>query len=133
MQQALLFDIARKVRRPLLVAPVDAAQCYDRIAHATAALTLRARQSSVASVLTPIQMMKYYLRTGFGESKTYSGGRGGRGPKTGVMPEKYGYSRDMATDQLGLSESTGSSRPRDSLGDTNYKEEQEASGRLVCG
>ena len=31
LQQVLLFDIARQLRRPLLVASVDTAQCYDRI------------------------------------------------------------------------------------------------------
>ena len=74
LQQVLLFDIARQLRRPLLMASVDVAQCYDRIAHAAAALTLRAykvRQSSVAGMLTPIQSMKYYLRTAFGESMTF--------------------------------------------------------------
>jgi len=85
LQQVLVFDIARQLRRPLLVASVDAAQCYDRIAHAVAALTLRAykvRQSSVASMLQPIQAMEYYLRTGYGESKTYSGGK--EDPKQGT-------------------------------------------------
>ena len=62
------------------MASVDAAQCYDRIAHAAAALTIRAykvRQSLVVGMLAPIQLMEYYLRTGFGESKTLSGGAGG--------------------------------------------------------
>ena len=84
LQQVLVYNIARQLRRPLLVASVDAAQCYDRIAYAVASLTLRAykvRQSSVASMLTPIQSMEYYLRTGFGESTTYSGGK--EDPKQG--------------------------------------------------
>ena len=70
LQQVLVYDIARQLRRPLLVALVDVAQCYNRIAHAVASLTLRAykvRQTSVASMLTPIQSMEYYFRTGFGE------------------------------------------------------------------
>ena len=65
---------------------VDTAQYYTRIAHAVASLTLRAykvRQSSVASILTPIQSMEYYLRTGFGESTTYSGGKDD--PKQGCV------------------------------------------------
>ena len=63
---------------------MDGAQYYDRIAHATAALTLRGykvRQSSIASMLTLIQAMEYNLRMGFGESKAYSGGAGD--PKQG--------------------------------------------------
>ena len=73
LQQVLMYDIARQLRRPLLVASVDATSCYDRIAHAVAALTLRAykvRNSSVMGMLTPIQSMEFFLRTGFGESTT---------------------------------------------------------------
>ena len=76
LQQVLVYDIARQLRRPLLVASVDAFHCYDRIAHVVASLTLQAykvQQSSVASMLTPLQSMEYYLRTCFGESTTYSG------------------------------------------------------------
>ena len=61
LQQVLVYDIARQLRRPLMVASVDAAQCYDRIAHAIAALTLCAFKvppSSVASMLEPIQDME---------------------------------------------------------------------------
>ena len=64
---------------------MDATQCYDRIAHAAAALTLRAykvRQSSVAGMLAPLQSMEYYLRTGFEESTTFSGGT--EDPKQGA-------------------------------------------------
>ena len=78
LQQVLVHDLARQWRRPLLVASVDASQCYDRIAHCVAALTLRAfkvRNSSVLTMLTPIQEMQFYLRTGFGESKTPFGGK----------------------------------------------------------
>merc|ERR1712086_402530 len=41
----------------------------------------KVQQSSVASMLTPIQSIEYYLRTGFGESTTYSGGK--EDPKQG--------------------------------------------------
>ena len=65
---------------PLLVVLVDASHSSDRVAHAhtIAALTLRAykvRQSSVMGMLQPIQCKEYYLRTGFGESTTYSSGK----------------------------------------------------------
>ena len=43
-----------------------------------AALTLRAykvRASSVMGMLNPIHCMEFYLRTGYGESKTYVGGK----------------------------------------------------------
>ena len=57
LQQVLVYDKARQVRRPLLVASADNTQCYNRIAHMVASLTLRAyrvRQTSVVSMLTPI-------------------------------------------------------------------------------
>ena len=73
-----MYDIARQLRRPLMVASVDAAQCYDRIAHAIASLTLRAYKvpsSSVLSMLEPIQEMEYYVRTNYGKLSTHSGGK----------------------------------------------------------
>ena len=79
LQQVLMYDLARQWKRPLLVALVDAAQCYDRVSHAVAALTLRAykvHNSSVLRMLSPIQSMEYYLRTGFGESTFFFGGKG---------------------------------------------------------
>ena len=79
LHQILIYELARQLRRPLLVASVDASQCYNRITHAMASLTLRAykvRQSSVLAMLHPIQNMEYYMRTGFGESKTFFGGKG---------------------------------------------------------
>ena len=41
-QQVLIYDLARQWRHPLIAASVDASQCYDRVAHAMTALTLRA-------------------------------------------------------------------------------------------
>ena len=52
-----------------MVALVDTAQCYDRVAHTMTALTLQAykvRQIFVMGMLQPIQSMEYYLRTGYG-------------------------------------------------------------------
>lgn len=81
LHQVLVYDIARQLRRPLVVASVDASQCYDRIAHAMASLTLRAYklcQSSIMGMLNPIQCMEYYIRTGHGESPSFFGGKGDR-------------------------------------------------------
>ena len=78
MHQVLAYDIARQKRASLIVAYVDAAQCYDRIAHAFAALTLRANkapESSVHCMLQPIRDMKFYIRTAHGKLKGYAGDR----------------------------------------------------------
>ena len=42
LQQVLVYDIARQLKRPPVVASVDAAQCCDRVAHTMTPLTLRA-------------------------------------------------------------------------------------------
>ena len=78
LKQVLGYAISWQLRRSLLMASVDAAECYDRIAHAVASLAPHAykvRQSLVASMLTLIQSMEYYPRTGFVESTTYSRGK----------------------------------------------------------
>ena len=78
LQHVLVYDPAQQWKRPLVLASVDTVQCYDRVAHAMMALALSAykvRQSSVIGMLQPIQCMEYYLRTGYDESSTYSGGK----------------------------------------------------------
>ncbi|KAL7459566.1 hypothetical protein ACHAWC_011573 [Mediolabrus comicus] len=78
LQQVLMYDIARMSRRPLLVAQVDAAQCYDRVATAVSSLTLQAfktPKSSVLTMLRPLHNMEFFLRTGFGQSSTFFGGK----------------------------------------------------------
>ena len=67
------------------MALVDTAQCYNRIAHAVAALTLRASkvpESSVRCMLQPIRYMEFYIRTAFEESETFAGGAAN--PKQGA-------------------------------------------------
>ena len=80
----LAYDIARQKRAPFIVASVDAAQCYDRIAHSVAALSLRASkvsESSIHCMLKPIREMEFFIRTAFGESETSVGGK--HNPKQG--------------------------------------------------
>ena len=96
LHQVLAYDIARQKRAPFIVASVDAAQCYDRIAHAMAALTLRASkvpESSVHCMLQPIRDMEFYIRTGFGESSSYVGGKEvvkqGSGQGNGAAPPTW--------------------------------------------
>ena len=58
------------------IASVDAANCYDSVAHAIASLVFQAYgvpEELVQSMLSTIEEMKYYLRTAYGESKNYRG------------------------------------------------------------
>jgi hypothetical protein len=56
---------------------VDAANCYNRIAHAIASLIFQAfgvPLTAVKTMLGAIENMKFFLQTGFGDSTTYAGG-----------------------------------------------------------
>ena len=96
LHQVLAYDIARQTRAPLLVASVDASQCYDRMAHSIAGLTLQASgvpPSSVRSMLKPIREMEFFIRTAFGESDFFVGGvddpKQGGGQGNGAAPPTW--------------------------------------------
>ncbi len=53
---------------------VDATNCYDRIAHAIVSMVFQAfgiLSTAVEAMLTTIQEMKFFLRTGFGDSTDF--------------------------------------------------------------
>jgi hypothetical protein len=55
---------------------VDADNCYNCIAHPIALLVFQALgfpQLAGISLISTIQYPKFFLRTGFGDSKVYSG------------------------------------------------------------
>jgi hypothetical protein len=78
LTKTLAFDIARQFKIPMGVASVDADNCYDRIAHAMASMVFQAfgtPTSALVAMLSTIQEMKFFLRTGFGDSKTFAQSR----------------------------------------------------------
>jgi hypothetical protein len=73
----LFYDITRQARVPAAITSVDASNCYDQIAHAMASLIFQAfgvPLNAVETMLGAIENMKFFLRTGFGDSKTFAGG-----------------------------------------------------------
>jgi uncharacterized protein (UPF0332 family) len=77
LSKVLLYDIVRQKRIPAAIASVDASYCFDRVAHAIASLVFQAfgvPSTAVESMLTAIQNMKFFLRTGFGDSQSFAGG-----------------------------------------------------------
>jgi hypothetical protein len=75
--KVLKADYARLRREALGIISADAANCYDMVNHLILALLLRAigiAWGPIICMLLTIRMMRYYLRTGFGESKQYMGG-----------------------------------------------------------
>jgi hypothetical protein len=77
LSKVLFYDIVQKLRRPAGLASVDADNCYDRIAHTMASIVFQSfgvPTPATESMLTTIQNMKFFLRTGYGDSANYAGG-----------------------------------------------------------
>eukprot|EP00804_Cyclotella_cryptica_P028926 CCRYP_008483-RA/>CCRYP_008483-RA protein AED:0.51 eAED:0.51 QI:0/-1/0/1/-1/1/1/0/135 len=73
ISQSFILRHLTTVKSPAALASVDAANCYDRVAHAVASLVFRAMGAKLPmtlSMLTAIQQMQFFLRTAFGDSKT---------------------------------------------------------------
>jgi hypothetical protein len=72
LSKVLFYDISRQLRAPASLASVEAANCYNRVAHACASLIFRAFSTQLQPtlcILTAIQQMQFFLRTAFGDSK----------------------------------------------------------------
>jgi hypothetical protein len=72
--KTLFYDITRQARVLAAIASVDASYCYNRIAHAMASMIFQAfgvPTTAIESMLGTIENMKFFLRTGFGDSKTF--------------------------------------------------------------
>jgi hypothetical protein len=79
----MFYDITRQARVPAAIASVGASNCFDRIAHAMASIIFQAfvvPTTMIESMLGAIENMKFFLRTSFGDSKTFP--RGGISIKT---------------------------------------------------
>jgi hypothetical protein len=77
LTKTLFFDTVQQSRVSAAIASVDASNCYDRIAHAIASLVFQSfgiPKSAIGSMLKAIEDMKFFLRTGFGDSRRFAGG-----------------------------------------------------------
>ncbi len=75
--KTLFYDITQQACIPAAIASMDASNCYDRIAHAIASLVFQAFRvpsTAIEAMLGAIENMKMFLRTGFGDSKSFAGG-----------------------------------------------------------
>ncbi len=80
LAKVLFYDIVHQTRLPAGISAVDMDNCYDRISHPIASMVFRLLgilKPAIVSMLSTIQDMKFYLRTGFGDSKAYAGATGG--------------------------------------------------------
>jgi hypothetical protein len=77
--KVLFYDIVRQTRLPAGISAVNADNCYDRNAHPIALLVFQAlgvKKEGCKSIFTTIQDMKFFLCTGFGDSKEYASATG---------------------------------------------------------
>ena len=76
LAKKLFYDIARQTCTPAAIASVDASNCYNWIAHTMASLIFQScgvESAAVSAMLETIQDMKFFLRTAYGDSKTFAG------------------------------------------------------------
>jgi hypothetical protein len=76
LSKNLFYDIVRQLRRPAGLASVNADNCYNRIDHPMALMVIQAfgvPTPAIVSMLTMIQDIRFYLRTGYGDSEDYAG------------------------------------------------------------
>ena len=76
--RTLTTDLSRQARQPMTIVSADAAYCYDRVNHVIMSLLwltlLNGNIAPIVAALVCLQTMKFYQRTGFGDSRTYFGG-----------------------------------------------------------
>ena len=78
LSKVLFYDISRQLKAPAGLASIDAAKCYDRVAHAVASLVfcaVGAQLPMTRTMLSAIQQMQFFLRTAFGDSKSAVGSK----------------------------------------------------------
>ncbi len=76
--KTLMADLSRQAHHPLAIVSADAAYCYDRVNHIIMSLFWLVLTNGNIPAIVPslicLQTMKFFQRTGFGESKTFFGG-----------------------------------------------------------
>ena len=79
-EKTLMTDLSWQARQPMTVVSADAAYCYDRVNHVIMSLVWLALTNgnipAIVLMLICLQTMKFFQRTGFGESRTFFGGAG---------------------------------------------------------
>jgi hypothetical protein len=76
LSEVLFYNIVQQLRHPAGLALVDADNCYNRKAHPMASTGFQSfgvPTPAVESILTTIQNMEFYLRTGYGDSTGHAG------------------------------------------------------------
>jgi hypothetical protein len=96
LDTTLMADQSRQARHLMTIVSADAAYCYDQVNHVIMSLVwlvlTNGNIPAIVASLVCLQTMKFFQRTGFGESKTFFGGKGffpymmGLGQRNRVAP-----------------------------------------------
>jgi hypothetical protein len=81
LAEVLFYNIVCQMRQPTGIGAVGADDCYNRITHPIASMVFQSLgmpKEAAVSMLSTIQDMKIFLRTGFGDSMAYTGLSGGK-------------------------------------------------------
>ena len=76
LAKVLFCDIVRQSRVSAGLSSIDAANCYDSIAHAIASLVFQAfgvPEEAIESMLIAIKEMEYFLQTAYRDSTDFAG------------------------------------------------------------
>ena len=76
LAKVLFYDIIRQARISAALSSIDAANCYDSVAHAMASIIFRALgvpQEAVTSMFIAIQNMMFFLRTAYRDFTNFVG------------------------------------------------------------
>jgi hypothetical protein len=75
LAKVIFYDIVLQTQRPVGNTAVDANNCYNQIAHPIVLLVFQSMGvpiTATMSMLSTTQDMKFYLRTGYGDSKKFA-------------------------------------------------------------
>jgi len=78
VNKALTFDVLRQLKRSGAICSNDAKSCYDLIGHTQAALSMQrvgVPKHIINCLFTTLQEAVHQVRKGFGDSRTYYGGK----------------------------------------------------------
>jgi hypothetical protein len=103
LAKVIFYNIVCQTRWPAGIAAVDTNNCYDRRAHPIASLvfqTMGVHTLATTAMLSTIQDMKFYLHTGFSDSKEFARSAGGiktQGPCQGNGAAPAGWTTTNIT------------------------------------
>ena len=74
LNKNLTYDLWRQKKTPAILLSNDAKSCYDRMSHPAISLALQRmgiQKGPIESMLTALQELKHFVRTGYGDSERF--------------------------------------------------------------